>query len=207
MNKIESFSNQYLKPATRKPSTRKPSTRKPVTKMQDYFTEFKSNLQKKILALDFQHPQDKQKAQELLEYIHEYPSYPPPLQEQEVQTQTQIPKPKKTKTPLELKNRCVAKLSNGGQCSRQSLKDGTLCGSHVSIQPYGMISTSEIKDGKEIVSHEVFAVEIQGLVYYIDHLGNVFRTEDILLNAVNPAIIAKYVKTESGYTIPSLGLM
>ena len=181
------------------------------TQIQDYITEFKANLQKKILALDFKHSQDKQKAQELLEYIHEYPSCPP-LQEQEVQ-QTPITntktttKPKKTKTTLELKNRCVAKLSNGGQCSRQSLKDGTLCGSHVSIQPYGMISTSEIKDGKEIVSHEVFAVEIQGLVYYIDHLGNVFRTEDILLNAVNPAIIAKYVKNDSGYTIPSLGLM
>ena len=184
--------------------------------MQDYFTEFKTNLQKKILALDFQHPQDKQKAQELLEYIHEYPSCPPtPPQQTQNQSPQQTPntnpktttKPKKTKTTLELKNRCVAKLSNGGQCSRQSLKDGTLCGSHVSIQPYGMISTSEIKDGKEIVSHEVFAVEIQGLVYYIDHLGNVFRTEDILLNAVNPAIIAKYVKTDSGYTIPSLGLM
>lgn len=177
--------------------------------MQDYFTEFKENLQKKILALDFQHPQDREKAQELVDYIIEYPSCPP-LQDQEVQ-QTPNPKPitkpKKTKTPLELKNRCVAKLSNGGQCSRQSLKDGTLCGSHVSIQPYGMISTSEIKDGKEIISHEVFAVEIQGLVYYIDHLGNVFRTEDILLNAVNPAIIAKYVKNDSGYTIPSLGLM
>jgi hypothetical protein len=173
--------------------------------MQDYFTEFKSNIQKKVLALDFQHPQDKQKAQELLEYIYEYP--PQEQQELETQNQTPKPKPKKNKTPLELKNRCVAKLSNGGQCSRQSLKDGTLCGSHVSIQPYGMISTSEIKDGKEIVSHEVFAVEIQGLVYYIDHLGNVFRTEDILLNAVNPAIIAKYIKTVSGYTIPSLGLM
>jgi len=141
-----------------------------------------------------------------LEYIHEYPSCP---QQTENVNENPTPKPKskKTKTPLELKNRCVAKLSNGGQCSRQSLKDGTLCGSHVSIQPYGMISTSEIKDGKEIVSHEVFAVEIQGLVYYIDHLGNVFRTEDILLNAVNPAIIAKYVKNDSGYTIPSLGLM
>lgn len=171
--------------------------------MQDYFTEFKANLQKKFLALDFKHSctQDREKVQELLQYIHEYPSYP--------QNETPKPttKPKKTKTTLELKNRCVAKLSNGGQCSRQSLKDGTLCGSHVSIQPYGMISTSEIKDGKEIVSHEVFAVEIQGLVYYIDHMGNVFRTEDILLNAVNPAIIAKYVKTDSGYTIPSLGLM
>jgi len=173
--------------------------------MQNHFTEFKANLQKKILDLDFQHPQDKQKAQELLEYIHEYPSCP--QTENVNENPTPKPKSKKNKTPLELKNRCVAKLSNGGQCSRQSLKDGTLCGSHVSIQPYGMISTSEIKDGKEIVSHEVFAVEIQGLVYYIDHLGNVFRTEDILLNAVNPAIIAKYVKTDSGYTIPSLGLM
>ena len=174
------------------------------TQVQDYITEFKANIQKKVIELGFQ--QDKQKAQELLEYIYEYPSCPQP-QTQEKKPKNNEPKIKKPKNPSALKNRCVAKLSNGGQCSRQSLKDGNLCGSHVTLQPFGMISTSEIKDGKEIVSHEVFAVEIQGLVYYIDHFGNVFRTEDILTNSLNPSVIAKYVKNDSGYTIPSLGLM
>jgi hypothetical protein len=152
-----------------------------------------------MMDLSFQ--QEKEKLQELMEFIYEY----------SIPNETKVTKEKKTKKqtkpPITLENRCIAKLSNGGQCSRQRLKDGHLCGSHVKLQPFGTISTNEIKEGKEIVSHEVFAVEIQGLVYFIDHIGNVFRTEDILNNTLNPKIIAQYVKTDNGYTIPSLGLV
>jgi hypothetical protein len=106
----------------------------------------------------------------------------------------------------------MAKLSNGGQCSRQRLKEGRLCGSHNKVQPYGLVSISlntlaKIQAQEQMLSHEVFAVEIQGLVYYIDHGGNVFRTEDVLNDVPNPSIIAKYIKTETGYSIPSLGLV
>jgi hypothetical protein len=55
--------------------------------------------------------------------------------------------------------------------------------------------------------HEVFAVEIHGLVYYIDTLGNVFRTEDIMNSVMNPQVIAKCIKVDNRYIIPSLGLM
>jgi hypothetical protein len=106
----------------------------------------------------------------------------------------------------------MAKLSNGGQCSRQRLKEGQLCGSHNKVQPYGLVSLCPIilaKHAKEqdMVSHEVFAVEIQGLVYYIDQNGNVFRTEDVLNDVPNPTVIAQYTKTPTGYSIPSLGLV
>jgi hypothetical protein len=161
---------------------------------QRYFSQFKEDIQKKVVQLSFQ--QEKQKIQELLEYIYEYPSYP-------VETNLPITNPqppkKRVKPPVTQENRCMAKLSNGGQCSRQRLKEGQLCGSHNKVQPYGLVSLCPIilaKHAKEqdMVPHEVFAVEIQGLVYYIDHEGNVFRTEDILNEISNPVIIAKCIK-------------
>jgi hypothetical protein len=53
---------------------------------------------------------------------------------------------------------------------------------------------------------EVFAEEIFGIVYYIDKFNNVYKTEDIVEGKQNPQIIAKYVKNNNRYTIPSLGL-
>jgi hypothetical protein len=177
---------------------------------QNYFTQFKENIQKKVVELGFQQEkqQEKQKIQELLEYIYEYPSYPI----QQNNTVNPQPPKKRVKPPVTQENRCMAKLSNGGQCSRQRLKDGQLCGSHNKVQPYGLVTICQntlAKQAKEqnLISHEVFAVEIQGLVYYVDHKGNVFRTEDVLNETPNPGIIAKYVKTSTGYSIPSLGLI
>jgi hypothetical protein len=173
---------------------------------QQYFTKFKEDIQKKVGQLSFQ--QEKQKIQELLEYMYEYPTFP---SESSSQPNPQPPK-KRVKPPVTQENRCMAKLSNGGQCSRQRLKEGQLCGSHNKVQPYGLVSLCPnilAKHAKEqnMISHEVFAVEIQGLVFYIDHEGNVFRTEDVLNDIPNPSIIAKYTKTLTGYSIPSLGLV
>ena len=174
---------------------------------QQYFSQFKEDVQKKTSQLCFQ--QEKQKIQELLEYIYEYPPY---LNESNSQQTNPQPPKKRDKPPVTQENRCMAKLSNGGQCSRQRLKEGRLCGSHNKVQPYGLVSISlntlaKIQAQEQMLSHEVFAVEIQGLVYYIDHGGNVFRTEDVLNDVPNPSIIAKYIKTETGYSIPSLGLV
>jgi len=55
---------------------------------------------------------------------------------------------------------------------------------------------------------EVFLQEIHGINYYIDKENNVYKTEDIISNAKNPNIVAKYVKNNKGeYTIPEFGLM
>ena len=53
----------------------------------------------------------------------------------------------------------------------------------------------------------VFAEEIKGIVYYIDNNYNVYNTEDILSEKINPRIIAKYVKDDNKYTIPEFGLV
>ena len=180
----------------------------PPKMQQEYFQQFKEEIQKKVVQLEFQ--QEKQKIQELLEFIYEFPPFQDPAPNQ---SNPQPPK-KRVKPPVKLENRCRAKLSNGGQCSRQRLKDGQLCGSHNKVQPYGILCSSSQQPNSqqnpqtnaESISHEVFAVEIQGLVYYIDQRGNVFHTEDVLNDVLNPAIIAQYTKTPSGYSIPALGL-
>ena len=54
---------------------------------------------------------------------------------------------------------------------------------------------------------EVFAQEIQGIVYYLDNYNNVYKTEDIMMNKENPEIVGKYEKNNNKFTIPSLGLV
>jgi len=54
---------------------------------------------------------------------------------------------------------------------------------------------------------EVVAEEIFGIVYYIDNLNNVYKTEDILEGKVNPSVIAKCNRSNGTVTIPELGLV
>jgi hypothetical protein len=51
---------------------------------------------------------------------------------------------------------------------------------------------------------EVNAIDIKGIVYYLDDNGNVYDTEDVISNVKNPRIIAKYEKTGDNYSIPEL---
>jgi hypothetical protein len=53
---------------------------------------------------------------------------------------------------------------------------------------------------------EVWAQDIQGIVYYIDKTNNVYQAEDILSNKINPKIIAKYLKTGEHYSIPEFNI-
>jgi hypothetical protein len=53
---------------------------------------------------------------------------------------------------------------------------------------------------------EVWAQEIQGIIYYIDKSFNVYQTEDIMQGKVNPKVIAKYVKNGDTYSIPDFNL-
>jgi hypothetical protein len=53
---------------------------------------------------------------------------------------------------------------------------------------------------------EVWAQDIQGIVYYIDKTNNVYQAEDVVINKVNPKIIAKYVKNGDNYSIPEFNI-
>ena len=53
---------------------------------------------------------------------------------------------------------------------------------------------------------EVWAQDIQGIVYYIDKAYNVYQAEDIIINKLNPKIIAKYIKNGDVYSIPEFNI-
>ena len=50
---------------------------------------------------------------------------------------------------------------------------------------------------------EVIAEEINGIVYYLDKIGNIFSTEDVLRHIPNPKVVAHYKLTNGTYIINS----
>jgi len=103
---------------------------------------------------------------------------------------------RRNKNTVPLEERCIAKSAKNDQCTRRRKAGHTCCGTHSKGVPHGFISA----DTKP-VHREVWAEDINGIIYYIDIHHNVYKTEDIMKNNVNPSILATWSKTESGYTI------
>jgi len=166
-------------------------------KIETYFTSFKDHVRNKITELDFN---EKTKINELLEYVYEYNRFSLAKED--------LSKRKRIKNSIPSSNRCNAKRANGEQCTRRRKDDCEFCGTHSKGTPNGLIQDNEMCNNVAI-NHkmEVFAEEIKGIVYYIDNNSNVYNTEDILSEKINPRIIAKYVKDDNKYTIPEFGLV
>jgi hypothetical protein len=153
--------------------------------LEKYQIQFKDQLKKKISELGFE---DKEKTNELLEYIYEY--------DRLVLTKEDFSKRVRVQNNIPTNNRCIAIKSNAQQCTRRRKDCSEYCGTHYKT---GGIDEEE---GGPIRNMEVFAREIDGIVYYIDEYQNVYRTEDILNEKTNPQIIAKYQVLSGGrYTI------
>lgn len=106
-------------------------------------------------------------------------------------------KRKRTKNSIPVEERCIAKSAKNDQCTRRR-KDGcTCCGTHSKGVPHGLISSDDVKT----LQKEVWAEDINGIIYYIDSEHNVYKTEDIMKNTINPTLIAKWSKLEEKYTI------
>uniref|UniRef100_A0A6C0DSJ8 Uncharacterized protein n=1 Tax=viral metagenome TaxID=1070528 RepID=A0A6C0DSJ8_9ZZZZ len=164
-------------------------------KIESYLTDLKDNVCKKIMELQIE---DKQKANELLEFVYEYQRFS--LQKDDLN------KRKRIKNSIPVDNRCNAKRANNEQCTRRRKEGCEFCGTHSKGTPNGLISSQ--KDGDlTIKKMEVFAQEICGIVYYVDKHNNVYNTEDIMSEKQNPKIIAKYILNNDKYTIPELGLV
>ena len=115
-------------------------------------------------------------------------------------------KRKRVKNVVHLSDRCCAKRASGEQCTRRR-KDTTseYCGTHLKGTPHGICDLEEDAkpQGHKI---EVWAQDIQGIIYYIDKNNNVYQTEDIMYGKNNPNIIAKYVKVADIYSIPEFNI-
>jgi hypothetical protein len=134
--------------------------------------------------------------QDLINFVNNY-EFP-------LLTKEDLERKKKEKTELPANCRCEAKKSDEEQCSRRKKKGCDYCGTHEEKQPFGVIAPTDRPTTHQI---NVWVQEIKGILYHIDSNGNVYKQEDVMLNRMNPKIIAKYVLSEDGvYTIPEFGL-
>jgi hypothetical protein len=163
-------------------------------KIETYITIFKDKIRGKADSIGLKGEQVNQ----LLEYIYDY--------DRLSFTKDDFMKRKRVKNVVPCFDRCCAKRASGEQCTRRKKDENSeYCGTHMKGTPHGIMDTQE--DKKQLTQKvEVWAQYIQGIVYYIDKVGNVYQAEDIISNKINPNIIAKYVKNGETYSIPEFGI-
>lgn len=103
-------------------------------------------------------------------------------------------------------NRCIAKRSNYEQCTRKHNSQSQFCGTHFKSHPFGYIGLN-VPEKNTTISVTVFTQEIRGIVFYIDNNQNVYNTEDIFNNVLNPKIIGVLLFKDEKYTIPEINLL
>ena len=163
-------------------------------KVETYISSFKDNIREKATQLCLTNDL---KTTQLLEYIYDYDRLS--FGKEDFQ------KRKRVKNFVPIYDRCCAKRATGEQCTRRRKDLSEYCGTHEKGTPHGIIDSSE-EHKSSTQKVEVWAQDIQGIVYYIDKFNNVYDTADIIKNQVNPKIIAKYVKNDEHYSIPEFNI-
>lgn len=163
-------------------------------KAEVYITTFKDNIREKVTQMGLTKCEQ---MNHLLQYIYDYDRLS--FGKEDFQ------KRKRVKNFVPMFDRCCAKRANDERCTRRK-KDGCeYCGTHLKGTPHGIVEEdSEPKNTTQKI--EVYAQDIQGIIYYIDKNNNVYQAEDIVSNKVNPKIIAKYVKEGENYSIPEFSI-
>ena len=163
-------------------------------KLNDYTSNFKDNIREKATQLGLTKNED---FSQLLQYIYDF--------ERLNFTKEDFQKRKRVKNFVPIYDRCCAKRASNEQCTRRKKDGNEYCGTHMKGTPHGIMDLqNEVKISTQKI--EVYAQDIHGIIYYIDKTGNVYQAEDIVINKVNPKIIAKYIKDGDNYTIPELNL-
>lgn len=155
-------------------------------KCETYVGQFKSDIRAKIMDIGFD---DKSKMNELIEYVYEY--------ERLNFAKDDFVKRKRVKNSIPNDNRCNAKRANGEQCTRRRKDQCEFCGTHFKGAPHGLITSTDSSKTTDANKHtlEVFAEDVDGIIYYIDKFNNAYNMEDILSQKENPRVIGKYDKS------------
>jgi len=164
-------------------------------KIEVYVTTFKENIKEKISQLGFNSGEETTK---LLQYVYDY--------DRLSFNKEDFMKRKRVKNFVPIFDRCCAKRATNEQCTRRKKDGSEYCGTHMKGTPHGIMETNGEENKVNTQKIEVWAQDIQGIIYYIDKFNNVYQAEDIVLNKLNPKIIAKYVKNGEQYSIPEFNL-
>lgn len=146
--------------------------------VESYFTDFKDEMRNLINQLKF----DNNDKTTLLEFLYNYKKL-------EI-TKECITKRKRVKNVLPVNDRCVACRANGEQCTRRRKDENEYCGTHVKNRPYGIITN--MTNSQNTVSISLRVEEVNGIVYHVDELNNVYDNEDIINKVSMPRIIGKF---------------
>ena len=161
-------------------------------KVETYITNLKDNIRDKISEMGMS---KNEQVNHLLQYIYDYDRLS--FNKEDFQ------KRKRVKNFVPVFDRCCARRANNEQCTRRKKDDCEYCGTHLKGTPHGIVDAQN--DNKNTTQKiEVYAQDIQGIIYYIDKNNNVYQAEDIISNKINPKIIAKYVLCGDKYSIPEL---
>jgi hypothetical protein len=163
-------------------------------KVESYITSFKDSIREKATQLGLSNDI---KSTQLLQYIYDYDRLS--FGKEDFQ------KRKRVKNFVPIYDRCCSKRATGEQCTRRRKDDSVYCGTHMKGTPHGIMENSQ-EPNATTQKIEVWAQDIQGIVYYIDNFNNVYDTADIIKNQINPKIIAKYTKNGENFVIPELNI-
>ena len=163
-------------------------------KTEQFISTFKDNIREKASQIGIS---KNDQTNQLIQYIYDY--------DRLTFGKEDFQKRKRVKNVVPFFDRCCAKRASNEQCTRRK-KDGIeYCGTHMKGTPHGIIDNqNESKPNTQKI--EVWAQDIQGIVYYIDKAYNVYQAEDIIVNKLNPKIIAKYIKNGDVYSIPEFNI-
>ena len=163
-------------------------------KIESYITDLKDSVRAKAEQLGLANDPN---LSQLVQYVYDY--------DRLVLGKEDFLKRKRVKNVVHLSDRCCAKRASGEQCTRRKKTDCEYCGTHMKGTPHGVCDNEG--DNKPLGQKvEVWAQDIQGIIYYIDKVDNVYQVEDIIVNKVNPKVIAKYVKNGEQYSIPEFNI-
>ena len=146
--------------------------------VETYFTQFKDDMRSLINNLDIH----KDYKTTLMEFLYNYNKL-------EI-TKENITKRKRVKNVLPVNDRCIACRANGEQCTRRRKDENEYCGTHVKNRPYGVITNME--KTQNTVSISLRVEDVNGIVYHVDDLNNVYDNEDIINKVNMPRIIGKF---------------
>jgi hypothetical protein len=163
-------------------------------KIENYFADFKDKVKERVSGFGMSSDIN---IINIMQYIYDYEGL--------VLIKEDFMKRKRVKNVVILADRCCAKRASNEQCTRRKKEGCEYCGTHLKGTPHGMCDMEDDTkpQGKKV---EVWAQDIQGIIYYIDKTNNVYQAEDIMHGKINPKVIAKYVKVLDIYSIPEFNI-
>ena len=163
--------------------------------IEKYFSDFKNDIRDTVNKLGL----GGEEVNDLLKFVYDY-------EHLEIDNEEFI-KRKRVKNIVPVIDRCIAKRSNNEQCTRRKKDDNNCyCGTHMKGLPHGimeLVASSENNNSYSDNSYkiEVWGQDINGIIYYLDKKGNIYKAEDIIIKKFNPNIIGKYSKNGDKYSI------